>query len=87
MDITERDAAVLTAYDVLFLDDTFVQILAEVDDRFVAVADFFAVDNPLFWCFGRYSQIPVNDCFREFCPENFGQGFFSKEVFGRFYPL
>jgi len=87
VDITERDAAVLTAYDVLFLDDTFVQILAEVDDRFVAVADFFAVDNPLFWCFGRYSQIPVNNCFQEFCPENFCQGFFSKEVFGRFYPL
>ena len=55
VDITERDFAVLTAYDVLFLDDPFVQILAEVNDRFVAVAHFFAVDNPFFWCAGRYS--------------------------------
>ena len=85
VDIAKGDHAVLTADDVLFLDDTFIQVFAEVNNRLVAAADLLAVDNPLFWGSGWYSQIMVNDCLQEFRPEDFCQGFMAEEISGRLH--
>lgn len=75
MDIAEGDHAVLAAEDVLFLNDTFIQIFAKVNDRFVAAAYFLAVDHPVFRGVGWYPEIVVNDCLQELCPENLCQSF------------
>jgi hypothetical protein len=86
VDISKGDFSVFAAKDVFFLDDAFIQIFAEVDDRFVSVAHMLTVDNPLFWGIGRYSQILINDCFQQLCPEYFSRVFLNKEIFGRFCP-
>lgn len=85
VDIAKGYHAVLTADDVLFLNDTFIQVLAEVNDCLVASADILAVDNPLFWGIAWYSQILVNNCLQEFRPEDLCQGFMAEEISGRLH--
>ena len=48
MEIPEGDHAVLALQDILFPDDAPVEIPAEINDCLIAVADVFAVNNPLF---------------------------------------
>ena len=72
--VSEGDPAVLAAQDILFPDDTPVEVSAKIDDGLVAVTDTLAVDNPfpgvVFW----HPQPLVNQILQHLGSEDFGQG-------------
>lgn len=72
--------------DILFPDGAPAQISAKIDDGLVAVADAFAVNNPLFWTIPGHRQAFVHDGLQELCSEDFRQGFVTEEIVGRFHP-
>jgi len=86
MEIPEGDIAVLAFKNILFPDDTPVQISAKINDCLVAVADVFAVNNPLFRAIFRYPQVIVNNGLEDLCPEDLCQGLVAEEIPGRFDP-
>lgn len=47
MEIPEGNHAVFALEDIIFPDNTPVQVFAEIDDYLVAVAHFFAINNAL----------------------------------------
>ena len=47
IEIPERDRAIFASQNIFLPDDAFVEIFAEIDQSLVAVADVFAVDDPL----------------------------------------
>jgi hypothetical protein len=46
--VTKGHLAILTGDNIFFLDDPFIEIATEIDQRFLAVAGEFAIDNPGF---------------------------------------
>ncbi len=83
MEIPEGAPAVFAVQDILFPDDAPVQISAKINDSLVAVADIFAVNNPLFRTIFRHPQIIVNNGLHELCPEDLCQGLVAEEIAGR----
>ena len=69
MEIPDGDHAVFALKDVLFPNDAPVQVSAKTNDCLVAVADVFAVNNPLFRTISGYPQAIVNKGLQELCPE------------------
>jgi hypothetical protein len=86
MEIPEGDRAIFTLEDILFPDDAPVQVSAKINDCLVAVADVFAVNNPLFRTIFWYFQAIINNGLQELCPEDLCQGFVVEKVPGRFHP-
>jgi len=86
MEIPEGDHAVFALQDILFPDDAPVQISAKINDCLVAVADLFAVNNPLFRAIFGYAQTVVNNELQDLCPEDLRQGLVAEEIPGRFDP-
>lgn len=82
MKIPEGDHAVFAGEDILFLDDTPVKVSAQIDDGLTAVADTFAIDNPLFRAIPGYHQPLIDHGLKEFCPKDLCHGFMAEEVFG-----
>ena len=72
MKVLEGDHAIFALDDIFFLDDAFVEVLAEIDQGFVAVANVFAVHHPLFRTVFWHLQIVVDDFFQELGPEHLG---------------
>ncbi len=46
--VAKRHLAVPTGDNVFFLDDAFIKIASEINQRLVAAADGFDVDDPVF---------------------------------------
>lgn len=86
MEIPEGDYAVFALQDILFPDDAPVQISAKINDCLVAVADVFAVNNPLFRAIFGHAQTVVNNELQDLCPEDSCQGLVAEEIPGRFDP-
>ena len=86
MEIPEGDHAVFALQDILFPDDTPVQISAKINDCLVAIANVFAVNNPLFWAIFGHAQIVVNNRLKELCLEDLCQGLVAEEIPGGFNP-
>jgi len=86
MEIPEGDYAVFALQDILFPDDAPVQISAKINDCLVAVADVFAVNNPLFRAIFGHAQTVVNNELQDLCPEDLCQGLVAEEIPGRFDP-
>jgi len=86
MEIPDGDHAVFALKDVLFPNDTPIQVSAKINDCLVTVADVFAVNNPLFRTISGYPQAIVNKGLQELCPEDLCQGVVVEKVPGRFHP-
>ena len=82
MEIPEGNHAVFAGEDVFFLDDTPIEVFAQVDDGLTAIADAFAIDHPLLRAILGYHQAFIDDGLKEFCPKNRCQCFMAEEVFG-----
>jgi hypothetical protein len=67
--------------NIFFLNNAFVKISSQVNERLVAIAYVLTINNPysrtIFWHF----QIVVHERFKQFCPEYFGQCFVAEVVF------
>ncbi len=85
MEIPEGDHAVFALEDILFPDDAPVQISAKINDCLIAVADVFAVNNPLFRAIFGHAQIVVNNGLQDLCPEDLCQGFVVEKLLRRFH--
>jgi len=72
--VAEGHHAVFASQNVLFLNDTPVEIPPKIDDGFVAVADVFAIDDPFFGAISRKRQTLIEQGFQHFCPEDLCQG-------------
>ena len=81
MKIPEGDHAVFAGKDILFLYDATVKVSAQIDDGLAAVANAFAIDNPLFRAFFWYNQPLSDDGLKELRPKDLCQGFMAEEVF------
>jgi len=84
--VPEGDLAVFAAQDILFPDDTPVEVSAEINDCLVAVTDTLAVDNPFAGAIFGHPQPLVNQSLQHLGPEDFGQGLVTEEVFGGLFP-
>jgi len=61
MEIPEADHAVFALQDIVFPDDSPIEISAKINDCLVTVADVFAVNDPLFRAIFGYPQVIVNN--------------------------
>jgi hypothetical protein len=86
MEIPEGNHTVFALEDIIFPDNTPVQVFAEIDDYLVAVAHFFAINNPLAGAVVRHPQTVINKCLQELCPEDFCQGLVAEEIPLLFHP-
>lgn len=84
--VPEGDPAVLAAQDILFPDDTPVEVSAKIDDGLIAVTDTFAINNPFPGGFWGHLQSLVNQSLQHLGPEDFSQGFVIEKVFGGLFP-
>ena len=84
MEIPEGDHAVFALQDILFPDNAPVQISAKINDCLIAVADVFAVNNPLFRTIFGHPQVIVNNGLQDLCPEDLCQGLVAEEIPARF---
>jgi len=84
--IPEGDMAVFALQDILFPDNAPVQISAKIYDCLIAVADVFAVNNPLFRAIFGHAQTVVNNGLQDLCPEDYRQGLMAEEIPGRLNP-
>ncbi len=80
MKISEGDHPVFTLQDILFPNDAPVQISTKINDCLIAVADVFAVNNPLFRIIFGHSQVIVNNGLQDFCPEDLCQGLVAEDL-------
>jgi hypothetical protein len=62
--VTKGHPTVFTSQDVLFLDDSPVEIPPEIDDGLVAVADVFAMNDPLFGAIPGNFQAVIDQSFQ-----------------------
>ena len=74
MEIPEGDHAVFALQDILFPDDAPVEISAKINECLIAVADVFAINDPLFRAISGHAQTVVNNGLQDFCPEDLCQG-------------
>lgn len=86
MEIPEGDHAVCALQDILFPDDAPVEISAKINDCLVAVADVFAVNDPLFRAISGHAQTVLNNGLEDFCSEDLRQSLVAEEIPGRFDP-
>ena len=84
MEIPEGDHAVFALQNILFPDDAPVEISTKINDCLVAVADVFAVNDPLFRAILGHAQTVVNNGLEDFCPEDLCQSLVAEEIPGRF---
>lgn len=84
--VAEGHHAVFASQDVLFLNDSPVKISSKVNDGLVAVADAFAMNNPLFGTIPGQFETLIDQGFQHLCPEDLCQGPFVEEVSGLFLP-
>ena len=82
VEVAEGNHAVFTAQDILFPENTPVQVFAEVDNGFVPSADVLAVYHPLRRAVFGYAQALVNKGLQKFCPENLCHGSLAEEITG-----
>jgi hypothetical protein len=82
MKIPEGNHIVFALKNIFFPDNTPVQVAAQIDDGLVAVADAFAVDNPLFRTTPGHVQGLINHGFQHLCPKDLCQGFVAEEIPG-----
>jgi len=80
------DHPVFILQDILFTDDTPIEVLAEIDDSLIAVAHILAVNYPVLWTGFGHVQAMLNHGLQQFCPEDFGQGLVVEEIAGVFNP-
>ena len=81
MKVPKGDPAVFAAQDILFPDDTSVEVPAKIDDCLVAVTDPLAVDHPFPGAVFGHPQPLVNQSLQHLGSEDFGQGLVIEEVF------
>ena len=86
MEIPEGDTTVFTLQDILFPDDTPVEISAKIDQGLVAATHILAVNNPLFRTILRYLHVIGNKGLQYLCPEDLCQGLVAEEIPGGFDP-
>jgi len=84
--VPEGDPSVLAAQDILFPDNTPVEVSAKIDDGLMAVTDTLAINNPFPGAFFGHLQPLVNRSFQHLGPEDFSQGFVIEKVFGGLFP-
>lgn len=84
MKIPERDHTVFAVQDILFADDAAIEISAKINECVIAVADVFAVNDPLFRAIIGHAQAVINNGLQNFCPEDSCQCLLAEEKPGRF---
>ena len=84
--VPEGNPAVFAAQDILFPDDTAVEVSAKIDDCLVAVTDTLAVNNPFPGAIFGYPQPLVNQSLQHLGSEDFGQGLVIEEIFRGLFP-
>lgn len=86
MEIPEGDHAIFALQDILFPNDALVEISTKINDCLIAVADVFAVNNPLFRTIFGHPQVIINNGLEDLCPEDLCQSLVAEEIPGRFDP-
>ena len=84
--VPEGDPVVLAGQDILFPDNTPVEVSAKIDDGLIAVTDTLTINNPFKGGFFGHSQPLVNQSLQHLGPEDFSQGFVIEKVFGGLFP-
>jgi hypothetical protein len=84
--VAEGDHTVLASQDVLFPDNTPVEIPPKINDGLVSVTDFLAISDPFFGAILGQFQALIDQGFQHLCPENLCQCLFIEKVSGLFLP-
>lgn len=86
MEVSVGDHGIGTSKNILFPDNASIQIPTKINDGLVAIADVFAVNNPLLRTTLWHLQVLVVSGQQKLCPKDFSECLVAKEVVGRFNP-
>ena len=84
--VAKGHLAVFTSQDVLFPNNSPIEIIPKIYDGLVAVANVFTMSYPFFGAISGYFQALINQGFQHLCPKNPGQSLFIEKVSGLFLP-